>query len=353
MYTTPQKFRSPGLTGGRLSVSICYPHTDPNDDAVIYADVACWMLQKKYRHAYPVSVENMRDLSQGVEMEIFHVPDLGVGTSQIDINLSVLGEQVDQLVFVLNQLDDFLDFDQSKTSFVISHDKVEIARFPFDLSTIGRENSIVVAVFDRNELTWGFPGIAVRNIELVMHDLEFGDGPTSFTENLDSNFPSALGLQGPDHLSDDKLFHLLKWGPEGFLRKVKPNHLKRMSLKQGEEILAHYRNALINDDIIPARIKIMKTLMKLGVDWAASISEEAGRMPHFSDKMDELIMVAHWRKSWARVISKTLSNENLIAYASSSKKKADYVYILEPRRCLLELVSDSLKAHVLEQDLGL
>jgi stress response protein SCP2 len=352
MYTIPQKFRSPELSSGRLSVSICYPHLDP-DDGVIYADLACWMLQKKYRHAYPVSVENSTDLNQGVEMKIFHNPDLQVGTSQINVNLSVLGEQVDQLVFVLNQLDDFLDFDQSKTAFVIEHDQVEIARFPFDFSTIGREDSVVLAVFDRDKLTWGFPGIAVRNIDLVMHDFEFGDRPTPFTESLDSDFPSALGLQGPDHLSDEELFHLLKWGPEGFLRNVKPNHLKRMSLKQGEEILAHYRDALSNEDMIPVRVKLMKALMKMGVDWAASISEEAGRMAHLEDKIDELILVAHWKKSWARVISKTLSNENLIAYASSSKMKADYLYILEPRRCLLELVSDSLKAQVLEQDLGL
>lgn len=37
------------------------------------------------------------------------------------------------------------------------------------------------------------------------------------------------------------------------------------------------------------------------------------------------------------------ANKSLITYASCDLL-ADYLYILAPRRCLLELVSDSLKA---------
>jgi len=356
MHTTPQKFGPPGLSSGFFSVSISHPDLD-DDDHVKYAELACWVLRGKHRHCYPVSVGNVENRTQGIEMEIFRDSVMGMGTglaaSLIRIDLDKLGREADQLVFVLNQLGNFQNFDPNQTCLILSKDDVEFARFSLDLSTIGREGSLVLAVFDRDKATFGFPGIAVHDIDLVMHDLGDEGLPTLLTLALNSDFPSALGLQGPDTLDDDELFHLLKWGPEGFLRQVKTHHLARMSFEQGVEILAHYREALSNEDIIPVRIKLMKALMKMGVDWAASISEEAERMEHLADKIDELILVAHWKKSWARVISKTLSNENLIAYASSSKMKADYLYILEPRRCLLELVSDSLKAQVLEQDLGL
>lgn len=350
MHTTLEKFRSPVLTGGSMSVNICYPKDDPDDD--VDASLACWTLNKKHQHAYPVSGENVMDLSQGMTLSFLHNSELSVGASLINIDLKKLGEDADQLVFVLNDLDAFLELDGSNTFLEIWHEQVKIARIRLDLSTIGSEGSVILAVFDRYQLSWGFPGIAVHDVDLVMHDFEYGDLPAPFTREINSNFPSALGLQGPDQMSDRELLHAIKWGPAGFLRKVKSSHLEWMSLKQGEEILAHYREALSNEDIIPVRINIMKTLMKLGVDWAASISEEVGQLPHLEDKMDELIRVAHSHKAWARVITRTLSNQSLIAYASCTMK-ADYLYILEPRKCLMNLISESLRAQTLEQDLGL
>lgn len=206
--------------------------------------------------------------------------------------------------------------------------------------------SYVLGILEKTDEGWyvGAPGITITH----PIDLWLGSkGALQTMKGWNSGLPNALldpvGPLDPKHYS-----HWLAHGRPEKLDKLYQDIgvIRGTGLATGilKNLMTSWEDSALND----CRQRLVEKLLADGANWGMLIGESPGKL----SALDRIVEMHSRFPNWCRLFLAEVDDSAVLAYASTPAR-GDTLYALDPRRCLLDCVSEATRAASLERELGL
>lgn len=372
----------PELASGSLLFTLTH---EQGVNSSVYFTMGCFLLDDsgKLNDAYHDFASYTLTRARG---GVYMTGMEGVAERHIGVDTDIVPERYSKLLFVMSMRS--AESHQLKklhklTLTVNKRGKNErrqktLLEVNFNPKMLDGETSIVLGCLDLKTLSFGAAGIACnegfeRLSEYLLtsnelnvvegiapdDDLELTECIHSSNElmnALGSSYPNCLDVDINVPMTADEQIHHLVWGTAALVEQILAIHYTPvLAQERGIEILTRCRAAWAPPALFVSHEMLIRRLMEDGVDWYASCKNGKVDSPlSMNDKIANLLENASSNTPWERAVLSALSDEVMIEYLSGvSQKKADTVYRLAPRECMLNFVSEKMRVAQLEADMGL